>query len=125
MRNDNITLSIIKKSTKNLTAYEILEKFQKIKKVQPMTVYRSLKNLITNNIIHKSNLNKRYILCNHSHDKDQNTFIATCKNCGTSEELITSLFSSVFSVILAFKNSSYLIFLFKIELSILAYSIKF
>ena len=44
MRNDDITLSIIKKSTKNLTAYEILEKFQKIKKVQPMTVYRSLKN---------------------------------------------------------------------------------
>lgn len=94
MRNDDITLSIIKKSTKNLTAYEILEKFQKIKKVQPMTVYRSLKNLITNDVIHKSNLNKSYILCNHSHIKNQNTFIATCKICGTSEELFTHLFDS-------------------------------
>ena len=59
-----------------------------------MTVYRSLKNLITNDIIHKSNLNKRYILCNHSHIKNQNTFIATCKKCGTSEELFTNLFNS-------------------------------
>ena len=95
MTNNEITLSIIKKSEKNLTAYEILEKFQKIKKVQPMTVYRSLKILINKDIIHKSNLNKSYILCNHSHDKNQNTFIATCKNCGTSEELIANLFSSV------------------------------
>jgi len=94
MTNDDITLNIIKKSTKNLTAYEILEKFQKIKKVQPMTVYRSLKNLITNDIVHKSNLNKRYILCNHSHIKNQNIFIATCKKCGTSEELFTNLFNS-------------------------------
>ena len=65
MRNDDITLSTFiinfkRKSTKNLTAYEILEKFQKIKKVQPMTVS-----------------------------------CFTCKNCGTSEELITNLFSSV------------------------------
>jgi len=95
MTNNDITLSIIKKSKKNLTAYEILEKFQKIKKVQPMTVYRSLKILINNDIIHKLNLNKSYILCNHSHDKNQNTFIATCKKCGISEELLTNLFSSV------------------------------
>ena len=95
MKNDDITLDIIKQSTKNLTAYEILEKFQKIKKVQPMTVYRSLKKLISSDMIHKSNLNKSYILCNHSHIKNQNTFIATCKKCGTSEELLANLFSSV------------------------------
>ena len=95
MNNNSIALEIIKKTKKSISAYEILEKFQKIKKVQPMTVYRSLKNLITNDVIHKSNLNKSYILCNHSHDKNQNTFIATCKKCGTSEELLTNLFSSV------------------------------
>ena len=95
MTNTKAVLNIITKSKKNLTAYEILEKFQKTKKVQPMTVYRSLKILINNDIIHKLNLNKSYILCNHSHDKNQNTFIATCKKCGTSEELLTNLFSSV------------------------------
>ena len=39
MNNNEIALNIIKNSQKSLTAYEILDKFQKIKKVQPMTVY--------------------------------------------------------------------------------------
>ena len=95
MNNNEITLSIIKKSKKNLTAYEILDKFQKIRKVQPMTVYRSLKSLINNNAIHKSNLNKSYILCNHTHQKNHNTFIAICKECGNSEELLIDLFSPI------------------------------
>ena len=95
MKNDEITLSIIKKSKKSLTAYEILDKFQKIKKVHPMTVYRSLKNLIAKSVVHKSNINKSYLLCSHSHKKNQNSFIAICKKCGNSEEFLTNLFSSI------------------------------
>jgi Fur family zinc uptake transcriptional regulator len=57
MSNNEIVLNIIKKSKKYLTAYSILEKFQKVKKVQPMTVYRSLNNLIDKRLIHKSNQN--------------------------------------------------------------------
>jgi Fur family zinc uptake transcriptional regulator len=95
MTNDEITIDIIKKSKKNLTAYEILDKFQKVKKVQPMTVYRSLKNLMGAELIHKSNLNKSYILCNHSHKKNHNSLIAICKKCGSSEELTKDFFSPV------------------------------
>ena len=43
MNNNDIVFDIIKKSKKHLTAYEILDKFQKFKKIQPMAVYRSLK----------------------------------------------------------------------------------
>ena len=46
MSNTEIVFNIIKKSSKNLTAYEILDKLQKIKKTQPMTVYRALDKLI-------------------------------------------------------------------------------
>ena len=46
MTNNEIVLDIIKKSKIHLTAYAILEKFQKIKKVQPMSVYRALNKLI-------------------------------------------------------------------------------
>ena len=46
MNNNDIVFDIIKKSKKHLTAYEILDKFQKFKKIQPMAVYRSLKKLI-------------------------------------------------------------------------------
>tara|TARA_B100001964_G_C14188866_1_gene580029 strand:- start:974 stop:1339 length:366 start_codon:yes stop_codon:yes gene_type:complete len=92
MDNQEIVLDIIKKSKKNLTAYGILEEFQKVKKVQPMTVYRSLDNLIKKGFIHKSNQNKTYLLCMHSHDKKHNPAIAICKKCGDSEELKSDLF---------------------------------
>ena len=45
--NDDLVLDIIKNNAKSLTAYEILSKVQKMKKIQPMSVYRSLKNLQT------------------------------------------------------------------------------
>ena len=95
MTNNEIVLDIIKKSKVHLTAYAILEKFQKIKKVQPMSVYRALNKLIENGQIHKSNQNKTYILCNHSHAKDHNPSIAICKKCGDTEELKSDLFASI------------------------------
>ena len=94
MSNTEIVLNIIKKSSKNLTAYEILDKLQKIKKTQPMTVYRALDKLISENKIHKSNQTKRYMLCNHSH-KNHNPSIAICKKCGETEELNSNLFEEI------------------------------
>tara|TARA_B100000686_G_C16167254_1_gene654553 strand:- start:170 stop:541 length:372 start_codon:yes stop_codon:yes gene_type:complete len=100
MNNNEITYNIIKKSKKNLTAYEILERFQKIKKVQAMTVYRSLKNLIKNHKIHKSNIHKTYMMCknSHHHKHDQNTLLAICKKCGNTEELIKEMFEPIFKM---------------------------
>ena len=42
MSNDQLILKIIKKSKKDLTAYDILDELNMIKKTQPMTVYREL-----------------------------------------------------------------------------------
>ena len=94
MNNNDIVFEIIKKSKHHLTAYEILNKFQKIKRVQPMSVYRSLNKLITENKIHKSNKTKKYMLCNHSH-KNHNPSIAICKKCGDTEELNSTLFEQI------------------------------
>ena len=94
MSNNDIVFEIIKKSKNHLTAYEILNKFQNIKKVQPMSVYRSLNKLISENKIHKSNQTKKYMLCNHSH-KNHNPSIAICKKCGETEELNSNLFEEI------------------------------
>jgi Fur family zinc uptake transcriptional regulator len=94
MNNNDIVFEIIKKSKNHLTAYEILNKFQNIKKVQPMSVYRSLNKLISENKIHKSNQTKKYMLCNHSH-KNHNPSIAICKKCGETEELNSNLFEEI------------------------------
>ena len=45
MNNNTLVLNILKKNTKGLTAYQILNRVQKFKSVQPMTIYRALKNL--------------------------------------------------------------------------------
>jgi Fur family zinc uptake transcriptional regulator len=95
MINTDLVFNIIKKSKKPLTAYEILDKFQKFKKIQPMTVYRSLKKLIENDKIHKFNQNKTYVLCNHSHT-NHNPSIAICRDCGVTEELKSELFENIF-----------------------------
>ena len=97
MSNSEIVLNIIKKSSKNLTAYEILDKLQKIKKTQPMTVYRALDKLIDEKKIHKNAIKKTFIICNHDHEDDHNTALAVCKKCGETEELNSNLFEEIFN----------------------------
>ena len=95
MNNNMIVLNILKKNTKGLTAYQILNRVQKFKHVQPMTVYRALKNLTNNGLIHKTNKNKTFHLCNTSEKYEHNAVLAVCNDCGIAEELKTDLFSRI------------------------------
>jgi Fur family zinc uptake transcriptional regulator len=96
--NDDLVLDIIKSNTKSLTAYEILSKVQKMKKIQPMSVYRSLKNLQNQGKIHKSNQNKSFLLCKEGeHDHKHNPVLVICKDCGKTEELEVNSFSKLLS----------------------------
>ena len=95
MNNTEIVFNIIKKSNQPLTAYAILELFKKKKIVQPMTVYRALNELMDKGEIHKSNQNKTFLLCNHSHAIEHNPSIAICKKCGDTEELKSDLFNNL------------------------------
>ena len=95
MNNNNIVLNILKKSIKGLSAYEILNKFQKYKKIQPMTVYRALKKLTNDGLIHKTNKNKTFHICNTSEIHNHNAILAVCNDCGITEELNTNLFSKI------------------------------
>ena len=95
MNNNNIVLNILKKSTKGLSAYAILNKFQKYKKIQPMTVYRALKKLTNEGLIHKTNKNKTFHICNTSDIHNHNAILAVCNDCGITEELNTNLFSKI------------------------------
>ncbi len=95
MDNNTIVLNILKKNTKGLTAYQILNRVQKFKHVQPMTVYRALKNLTNDGLIHKTNKNKTFHLCNTSEKHEHNAVLAVCNDCGVAEELKTDLFSKI------------------------------
>ena len=95
MKNNTLVLNILKKNSKGLTAYQILERIQKFKFVQPMTIYRALKELNHEGLIHKTNKNKTFHLCNTSGSHEHNAVLAVCNDCGVAEELNTSLFSKI------------------------------
>ena len=119
MNNTDMVLNIIKKSEKNLSAYEILNKFQKIKKCQPMTVYRASDRLMEKREIHKSNHNKTYLLCCQNLDKKHNPSIAICKKCGLTEELRSDIF---FNLLKNLRLKKYDFSNFEVEISALCRS---
>ena len=89
LTNDRIVLKILKNNKKRpLSAYDILDKFLRIKKIQPATVYRSLKNLIDQNLVHKINLTNKYILRNEFPSENDVTTIAVCDKCNDYEEIV-------------------------------------
>ena len=95
MKNNSLVLNILKKNPKGLTAYQILNRALKFKFVQPMTIYRALKDLTDQGLIHKTNKNKTFHLCNTSEHHEHNAVLAVCDDCGVAEELNTNLFSKV------------------------------
>ena len=95
MKNNYLVLNILKKNSKGLTAYQILNRIQKFKFVQPMTIYRALKDLVEQGLIHKTNKNKTFHLCNSSENHDHNAVLAVCNDCGLAEELNTNIFSKI------------------------------
>ena len=89
LTNDRIVLKILKNNKKRpLSAYDILDKFLRIKKIQPATVYRSLKNLIDQNLVHRINLSNKYILRNEYPNKNDVTTIVVCEKCNDYEEIV-------------------------------------
>ena len=99
--NNRLVLNSLKKSPKGLTAYQILNIVHKSKSIQPMTIYRALKDLTNNGLIHKTNKNKTFHLCDTAHvcnttkAHEHNAVLAVCNDCGVAEELKTDLFSKI------------------------------
>ena len=108
--NNTLVLNNLKNNTKGLTAYQILNLLQKTKPVKPMTVYRSLENLTKKGLIHKTNKNKTFHLCETSHNcniseaHEHNSVFVVCDKCGLTEELKTNLFSTTIKKIKSKKN---------------------
>ena len=93
LTNDRIVLKILKNNRKRpLSAYDILDKFLRIKRVQPATVYRSLKNLMVQNLIHRLNHSNKYIVCSESHNENDVTTIVVCEKCNEHEEINVNKF---------------------------------
>ena len=86
LTNDRIVLKILKNNRKRpLSAYDVLDKFLRIKRVQPATVYRSLRNLLDQNLVLRLNVSKKYIVSSEPRNENEVSTIVLCKNCNEYE----------------------------------------
>ena len=97
LKNDQQVLGILKKSSKGMSAYDVLKELQKYKNIKPMTIYRSLKNLQKLGVVHKSNQSKSYFLCHSDAKEKHNPALAICKKCEKTEEINPNIFSKIFN----------------------------
>jgi len=86
--NPEIVMGVLTKSSKPLTAYQILEKLKKQGISGPPTVYRALETLQAQGQVHRIESVNAFVAChghqdNHAH---ASSFIL-CSDCGNVEEI--------------------------------------
>jgi Fur family zinc uptake transcriptional regulator len=84
--NDKIIFATLKKSSKPLTAYDVLDKLQGTKIKAAQTVYRSLDALAERGLIHRIQSLGAFVAC-HNEEEDHGTQFAVCKECKDVIEL--------------------------------------
>lgn len=78
-------ISILSEKNVPCGAYDILNSLKtKRQNAEPMTVYRTLKFLVSNNIVHRLEAQKKYALCCHPNQEACQIFI--CKSCSKKYE---------------------------------------
>lgn len=79
-------LSIIAKSRKPITSYDILEKLAKtVKKPQPPIVYRATDFLREHGFVHRIESLNAFVVCQEGHQHRGSQFMI-CDKCGTAIE---------------------------------------
>jgi Fur family zinc uptake transcriptional regulator len=88
-------LTILAKSKKPITAYQILSKLQLVRpSAKPMTVYRTLSTFEKAHLIHKIEKDSSYVLCCHP-NKENHCLIVFCSVCGKYKEIHNSSVQNV------------------------------
>lgn len=95
--NSKKILNLLKKTSKPMSAYDMLHKLRSTTIKAPPTVYRALENLLTLGLIHRIHSLNAYMLC-HEHKEghagckesdhvSHGAQFAVCRSCGTVEEI--------------------------------------
>ncbi len=79
-------LTLLTKSKKPLTAYDILGKLQNSGIKAPQTIYRALDSLVERGLVHRIQSLGAFVAC-HNDDEDHGTQFAVCRSCGSVVEL--------------------------------------
>ena len=85
--NQQRVFDTLKSETRPLTAYEVIDRVSTDEVWAPPTVYRALKRLIEEGLVHRLESRKAFLACTHSHQNDAWVVFTICENCGNTREL--------------------------------------
>jgi Fur family zinc uptake transcriptional regulator len=84
--NDEMVFTILSKSDRPLTAYDLLRRLAAKGVSGPPTVYRALDRLIQRGVAHRLESLNAFVACARPHHRTSAIF-AICRKCGTTAEL--------------------------------------
>lgn len=85
--NHERVLRILRSAAVPMSAYEVMKAVQSTRPWAPPTVYRALKRLVAERLVHRIESINGYIACVHDHHRDGTAVIAICRGCGCAREL--------------------------------------
>lgn len=87
-RNQALVLDALRRTSKPLTAYELLDALRDHGMRAPLTVYRALDALRERGLAHRLESIKAFVACSeHDHQHEERPAFAVCGSCGTVLEL--------------------------------------
>jgi Fur family transcriptional regulator, zinc uptake regulator len=84
--NHELVLTVLQKTGKPLTAYELLDRLRSHGVSAPPTVYRALDRLIEDGRVHRLESLNAFVACAHPQHGGAAVF-SICHSCGTVEEM--------------------------------------
>ena len=85
--NQQRVFNTLKAETHPLTAYEIIDRVSTNGVWAPPTVYRALKRLIKEGLVHRLESRNAFLACTHPHQNNAWVVFTICENCRTTQEL--------------------------------------
>ena len=79
-------LDLLSKSSKPMSAYDILDQLRQSGIKAPPTVYRALETLMERGMVHRIESLNSFVAC-HSEHKEHNAKFAVCRSCGNATEI--------------------------------------
>ena len=85
--NQQRVFDTLKAETPPLTAYEVIDRVSTNGVWAPPTVYRALKRLIEEGLVHRLESRNAFLACTHPHQNDARVVFAICVNSGITQKL--------------------------------------
>jgi len=85
-RNDERVLTTLKKSSRPMSAYDILDSVRTEALKAPVQVYRALQKLERRGLVHRVEALNAFVACSDRHEGLHRPGFVICRDCGTTRE---------------------------------------